>query len=45
MKAVFMHSITAFGGPVGWVIGGVYFVGDIIGVWDEMLGIKEEEEE
>ena len=38
-------SITAFGGPVGWVIGGVYFVGDIIGVWDEMLGIKEEEEE
>jgi hypothetical protein len=26
-------AITVWGGPVGWVIGGVYFIGDIAGWW------------
>ena len=30
-----MAAIGAFGGPVGWVVSGAYFVGDMAGLWGD----------
>ena len=36
-------GVGAFGGPIGWAIGGAYFVVDICGGWNYLLDIKEDE--
>lgn len=30
-----MGAITVWGGPIGWAVGGVYFVGDMAGWWGD----------
>ena len=30
-----MGGVATFGGPVGWIISGVYFIGDTQGLWGD----------
>lgn len=30
-----MAGVAAFGGPAGWVVSGVYFLGDAAGLWGD----------
>jgi hypothetical protein len=30
-----MAAIGTFGGPVGWALSGIYFLGDAAGLWGD----------
>lgn len=40
---VLMAAVGTFGGPAGWVVSGVYFLGDSLGWWGDWGKEKEGE--